>query len=138
MNPSKTTDIPALRISTVDHQRLRLLVETALGSQPRDRESLLALQHELGRANVMEPAAIPPDVVVMGSHVEIEDLESGEIDKYTLVYPDRADPERQLLSVLAPIGTAILGFTQGDTFAWKTPGGTRRLKIRSVEAPPNA
>jgi regulator of nucleoside diphosphate kinase len=71
----------------------------------------------------------------MGSRVEIEDLESGEVDTYTLVYPDQADAAQGRLSIFAPIGTAILGFTEGDTFAWNTPGGTRKLRIRAAGRP---
>jgi len=135
MNSSSTATLPALRISTHDHQRLRLLVEAALRSPSRATDTLRQLRAELERADVLPPERMPRDVVVMGSRVEIADLESGETDAYTLVFPEQADAAQRRLSVLAPIGTAILGFAAGDTFAWSTPGGTRRLQIRAVEPP---
>jgi len=137
MNPT-TSLLPSLRISGKDHERLRLLVNAVIQSQPRLREKLEPLKLELERADVLPAEVIPPTVVVMGSRVEIEDRESGEVDTYTLVYPEHADAAAGRLSILAPIGTAIIGFAQGDTFAWKTPGGTRQLLIRKVEPPAQA
>jgi len=138
MNPNTTTVLPGLRISSSDHERLRLLVAAVIQSQPRLREKLEPLRAELERAIVLPAEVIPATVVVMGSKVEIEDRESGEVDTYTLVYPDQADATAGRLSILAPIGTAIIGFAQGDTFAWRTPGGTRQLLIRRVEPPAKA
>lgn len=134
MNPTTST-LPNLRISGKDHERLRFLVNAVIQSQPRLREKLEPLKIELERADVLPAEVIPSTVVVMGSRVEIEDRESGEVDTYTLVYPENADGAAGRLSILAPIGTAIIGFAQGDTFAWKTPGGTRQLLIRKVEPP---
>jgi regulator of nucleoside diphosphate kinase len=104
-------------------------------AQPRLRETLEPLRVELERADVLPAGTIPGTVVVMGSKVEIEDRESGEVDTYTLVYPEHADGAAGRLSILAPIGMAVIGFAQGDTFAWRTPGGTRQLFIRKVEPP---
>jgi regulator of nucleoside diphosphate kinase len=126
---------PALRVSTVDHQRLTFMVKAALGASNKGPETLRSLQRELERAEVVAPELLPANVVAMGSRVEIEDLESGEVDTYTLVYPDQADAAQGRLSIFAPIGTAILGFTEGDTFAWNTPGGTRKLRIRAAGRP---
>jgi len=134
MNPTTST-LPNLRISGKDHERLRFLVNAVIQSQPRLREKLEPLKIELERADVLPAEVIPSTVVVMGSRVEIEARESGEVDTYTLVYPENADGAAGRLSILAPIGTAIIGFAQGDTFAWKTPGGTRQLLIRKVEPP---
>lgn len=133
-----TTTLPTLRITANDRQRLRELVSSVIQSQPRLRETLQPLQTELERAEVLERWNIPATTVVMGSRVEIEDVESGEVDAYTLVYPEQADIATGRLSILAPIGTAIIGFSAGDTFTWKTPGGPRQLRLRKVEAPAEA
>ena len=135
MNTTTTTTLPALRISSADHQRLRMLMDLVVQSQPRLRESLQPLRNELERADVLPAEVMPRSVVVMGARVEIEDRESGEVDTYTLVYPEHADAAAGRLSILAPIGMAIIGFAEGDTFAWRTPGGMRQLLIRKVEAP---
>lgn len=127
-----TTTLPALRISRPDHERLRLLVEAMGNTRPQLRESLLPLRRELERAEVLAPADVPPSVVKMGSRIEIEDRETGAVDTYTLVYPEDADAAIGKISVLAPIGMAVIGFAEGDTFEWKTPGGLRRLLIRKV------
>lgn len=137
MNETIPTTLPALRISLSDHERLRLLVDTVIKSQPRLRETLQPLRTELERADVLPPEVIPPGVVVMGSKVEVEDRESGEVDTYTLVYPERADTAAGRISILAPIGMALIGFAEGDTFIWRTPGGPRQLLIRKVERPAN-
>jgi regulator of nucleoside diphosphate kinase len=132
---TNTTSLPTLRITASDRQRLRELVSSVIQSQPRLRETLQPLQEELERAEVLERWNIPATTVVMGSRVEIEDVENGEVDPYTLVYPEQADIAAGKLSILAPIGTAIIGFSEGDTFTWKTPGGPRQIRLRKVEAP---
>ncbi|HUG12801.1 MAG TPA: nucleoside diphosphate kinase regulator [Opitutaceae bacterium] len=127
-----TTTLPALRISRSDHERLRLLVEAMGNTRPQLRESLQPLKVELERAEVLAPADVPPHVVKMGSRIELEDRETGEVDTYSLVYPEDADAAVGKVSVMAPIGMAVIGFAEGDTFSWKTPGGIRRLLIRKV------
>lgn len=133
MNTTQT--LPVLRLSSADHQRLRMLVDAASKSRPQLRATLQPLRAELERAEVLPAELIPPTVAVMGARVEIEDRESGEVDTYTLVYPEHADGAAGRLSILAPIGMAIIGFAEGDTFAWRTPGGTRQLLIRKVTPP---
>jgi regulator of nucleoside diphosphate kinase len=71
----------------------------------------------------------------MESCVEFEDLGSGEVEAYTITFPDRANVEEKRLSILAPIGTALIGFREGGVVTWNTPGGVRQLKIRRVTPP---
>jgi Transcription elongation factor len=123
-------------ITPDDHAKLRLLVTTALYSNAS--EALKKLGEELDRAFVLEPEAIPPGVVAMESHVEFEDLDGGEIEAYTISFPERANFEEKRISVLAPIGTALIGCRVGDEVSWSTPGGVRRLKVRSVTSPVEA
>jgi len=68
----------------------------------------------------------------MGSTVQFEDLGSGEVEEYTLTFPDQANIEQKRLSILAPIGTALIGFRVGDVVNWTTPGGVRQLKLHRV------
>jgi regulator of nucleoside diphosphate kinase len=135
MNTMTETTLPVLRLSSADHQRLRLLVDMVIKSQPRLRATLEPLRAELERADVLPPELLPRTVVAMGSTVEVEDRESSEVDTYTLVYPEHADGAAGRLSMLAPLGMGLIGFTEGDKFAWRTPGGPRELLIRKVEAP---
>jgi regulator of nucleoside diphosphate kinase len=68
----------------------------------------------------------------MNSTVELEDLEDGEILTYTLVFPENADIESGRISILAPLGMAMLGFKVGDEFEWPVPAGTLRVRVRRL------
>ena len=118
-----------------EYTRLRQLVTTLIASKSRHSESCRRLLTELDRCVMRAAHEMPPGVVRIDSRVEFEDLESGEVDSYTLTWPDRANPEQGLLSVLAPVGTALIGYSEGDVIEWETPGGARKLKIRSVVQP---
>jgi regulator of nucleoside diphosphate kinase len=120
-----------------DHDRLsRLLAGAALSR--RDRDHVAQLAAELDRAQIVPPDEIPPDVVTMHSEVALRDLDTGEALTFRLVYPSEADADRQRVSILAPIGTAVLGYRAGDTVEWTVPGGTRRLRIERVLYQPEA
>lgn len=120
-------------LTTDDYSRLRLLA-ASLASRKKT-PNLTRLLEELERAVVMDALAVPQSVVRLGSHVTLLDEDNGETESYTLCTPDRSNVENGMISVLAPIGTAILGYSQGDTIEWQTPGGTRRLKLLRVEQP---
>lgn len=122
-------------ISRDDHAKLRLLLTTALYSN--HNTALQKLREELDRAAIIDPAAFPSDVVTMDSTVEFEDLGTGEVEAYTITFPERANLEQRRISILAPIGTALIGCRVGDLVSWTTPGGIRQLKVRRV-APPAA
>lgn len=87
---------------------------------------------ELDIAEIVAPEEIPPDVVTMNSTVRLRAVRSKEIETYTLVYPQNANIAVGKLSVLAPIGTAILGYRVGDTVQWKVPKGLIRFKIEEL------
>ena len=123
-------------LSRDDHSKLRLLITTALHSSAS--AALQKLRDELDRAAVLDSEAFPADVVTMDSAVEFEDLGTSEVEEYTITYPDRADIERKRISILAPIGTALIGCRVGDIVKWSTPGGVRQLKVRRVTAPVTA
>lgn len=120
-------------ISREDYSRLRLLVATALHSNAS--AALQKLREELDRAAVIDPAAFPAGVVTMDSTVEFEDLGTSEIEEYTITFPENANVERKRISILAPIGTALIGCRVGDVVKWSTPGGIRQLKVRRVTTP---
>ena len=119
-----------ITISRDDHARLRLLLTTALHA--RGNSALQKLREELDRATVIDPAAFPADVVTMESTVQYEDLGTGEIEEYTITFPERANVETRHVSILAPIGTALIGCRVGDIVNWPMPGGIRHLRVRRV------
>ena len=125
-------------ITEYDVTRLKELVQVGISFAERDRESLESLQGELDRAHIVEPTAVPHDVVTMNSRVRFKDLETNEEKVYTLVFPSEANLEQRKISILAPIGTAILGYRVGDTVEWRVPGGIRKLRIEEILYQPEA
>lgn len=132
-----TSTSPALRITAEDMERLRPVVERYLeGSRASAAEQL---ELELDRAVVVPQREIPPDVVTMRSRILFEDVETGRRREATLVYPDEADMEQSRVSILAPVGLALLGLRVGDTIEWPLPQARRaRLRIMEVLYQPEA
>lgn len=128
--------LKSLHISSSDHETLRFVAAAALARKGPLAESCRKLLRELDRSVVLSPSEMPDDVVRLGSTVEVEDLADGGSETYTLVLPEFANADDGRLSVLAPVGTAVLGYAEGDKLEWETPGGTRWLRIRSVRPPP--
>ena len=125
-----------LIICRADRERLEALIDAArMGCRVRE-DYLAALEGELSRARVVPAGKVPPDVVTMNSVVRLRDLDSDEAEEYELVYPAEADMEHNRISVLAPIGTAILGYRVGDVIAWPVPAGLRRLRVEEVLSQP--
>jgi regulator of nucleoside diphosphate kinase len=119
-------------ISDTDSQRLKALIDSArLGSRVRE-DYLTALEAELERARVVPAGEVPVDVVTMNSVVRVRDLDSDDSERYELVYPADADMALNRISILAPIGTAILGYRRGDAIEWPVPAGLRRLRVEEV------
>src|SRR3954454_22346117 len=99
-----------LIISDVDHGNLSALIASSREDTSVREAYLAALEVELGRARIVPADKVPAGVVTMNSVVRLRDLESSETEEYELVYPDDADMEHDRISVLAPVGTAILGY----------------------------
>ncbi len=119
-----------IHITEFDLKRLRKLLFDAQSTDYRKSEYLEKLQMEINRGEIVSPKDIPSDVVTMNSTVCIEDLDTEEEEIYTLVFPENADLSQGKISILAPIGTAMLGYEVGDTFEWEVPAGKRRLRVR--------
>jgi len=115
-----------------DMARLRELVRQGRKASRRDQDHLAELDQELDRAEIIGVEDLSPDVVTMHSMVRVLDVDTGARTVYTLVFPVEADIEKRRISVLAPIGTALIGYRAGDSVHWKTPGGTKHLQIESV------
>lgn len=128
----------AIHITRQDHQRLTEMLEEALARSSRDSSFLKELARELAEAEAVDPHEVPADVVTMNSRVILQDVDDGERTAYTLVFPDKANIEEGRLSVVSPIGTAILGYTKGSTVSWNTPGGPRQIKIADITYQPEA
>jgi regulator of nucleoside diphosphate kinase len=125
-------------VTALDVERLRKLLEGVRLWSSKDREHLEALGAELDRAHVVAPEEIPGDVVTMNSAVLVKDLDSGTEMALTLVFPSDTGLELGKISILAPVGTALLGYRVGDTIEWKVPGRMRRLRVERMLYQPEA
>ncbi len=126
----------AIVISSLDLERIEALLE-----QPAHRDSAgtAALRAELARANVLDPAEMPADVITMNSVATLVDESSDESREISLVYPREADTATNKISVFAPVGSAMLGLRVGQSIDWKVPGGrSLRLRVTSISFQPEA
>jgi regulator of nucleoside diphosphate kinase len=123
--------LPEIVLGGTDHARLTNLANAALDTVPDTAEELLS---ELERAQVVADEAVPQDVVRMGSVVEFES--EGDRKRVTLVFPPEADIAAGKVSVLTPVGAALIGLTKGQSIAWTArDGSSHALTIRAVEQP---
>ncbi len=112
---------PTIIINELDAERIdRLLEQPAFASLP----IASALNDELDRAQMCAPQDMPANVVTMNSQVKFRDLTTGEVRTRTLVYPAQTTDSSTQLSVMAPVGAALIGLRTGDTIHWELPGGT--------------
>jgi regulator of nucleoside diphosphate kinase len=123
-------------ISATDHQKLSGTIADAGRLSERGRAELAALEGELQRAIVVPSEKVPPDVITMNSRAELLDVDTNERMEFTLVYPAQAKIEEGRISVLAPLGTAMLGYRVGDEFEWLVPYGRRRFRVMAIEFQP--
>jgi regulator of nucleoside diphosphate kinase len=125
------TALPPITLTSTDVDRLERLVTAAEATFPRVADFLA---RELGRATLVESDARPAGVIAMGSKVTFRDDATADERTLTLVYPDEANLEGGKISVLSPIGAALLGLSAGQSIEWQTPaGGQRSLTVLKVD-----
>ena len=127
-----------IRITELDRKRLIDLILKAQAGEYRGSVYLENLRAELERAEIVATQDISGDVITMNSTVALIDLDTREEETYTLVYPEQADTSQGRISILAPVGTAMLGYQVGDVFEWDVPAGKRRLKVAKILYQPEA
>lgn len=115
-------------LSEGDYQLLTKLVK-----HTNDAGSGMSLSYELNRAIVVNKAAFPAHTIALNSKVSVCDEETGTEKKFMLVMPARADIKKGLVSVLSPIGTALIGFRKGEHVEWQMPGGMKKFRITDVD-----
>jgi len=131
------TSSRTILVTESDMKLLRTMLEFRKGSSSRDEPHLEMLARELEHARVVPSEEIPSNVITMNSRVLIEDVETGIEVAYTLEFP--AAPDRPgKLSILAPVGTALLGYREGDVIEWPVPRGVRRVRVLAVLYQPEA
>ena len=120
---------PPITISALDYERLTQLLDSL---PPNSYAEAELLQAEVERAQVREPKDMPPDVVTMNSKVRFRVEPSQKEYELTLVYPKDIDGRGDLISVLAPVGSALLGLRVGQQIEWPAPGG-KSVRVRIVD-----
>ncbi|SMX48780.1 nucleoside diphosphate kinase regulator [Maliponia aquimaris] len=127
---------PRIVINSDDLAHIEALAEGAMQRNPALADRLF---DEIGRARIVAPSKMPANVVAIGSRVTYRDESTGLERTVTLVYPEDADIARQRVSLMTPIGVALLGLAEGAGFYWDTRDNQRRmLSVTKVEpAPPS-
>ncbi len=120
---------PKIVISSLDAERIESLLDSLPDSAFPGRDDLAA---ELARADIVDPQDIPPTVVTMNSTVRFQIESSPKEFLMTLVYPKDVDASGNTISILAPVGSALLGLSIGDAIEWPKPGGGV-LRVNIVE-----
>ena len=126
---------PAIILSSLDMERLEALLEKL----PQNAPGREALEAELDRAEVLEPTAMPADIVTMNSTVSFTIIETASKQTLTLVYPKEADGSSHKISVMTTVGTALLGLRVGDQFAMPSPAGNAvTVKVDAITFQPES
>jgi regulator of nucleoside diphosphate kinase len=130
-----SASVPAITVSALDYDRLMSLIDSVANQNLPSAE---ALERELDRADIVESAKMPADIVTMNSTAIVSDS-SGNKRRLTLVYPKDANFDEGKISILAPVGVAILGLSVGQSIHWQLPNGeTSKLKVIAIEYQPEA
>ncbi len=127
-----------IHITKYDMDRLLDLIEGLRSTPKAAKLNLDLLEKEINEGTVVEPENVPEDVITMNSKVNVTDIESGEKMTYMLVFPSEANISKNKLSILAPLGMALLGYRKGDIIEWTVPSGIRKLKVEEIVYQPEA
>jgi regulator of nucleoside diphosphate kinase len=128
-----TTRKPRITLTAQDYEKLSILARAAEASMP---DVAAVLTEELDRAHVLPKGGYPEHTVRMGCAVDFRDDTTCKVQTVTLVYPDEADISKGKISVLTPIGTALIGLRAGHSITWETrTGDLRTLTVLAVRAP---
>jgi len=125
-------------ITDYDLERLNELIRPLEANKDRNDRSIEQLKKEIERAKIVSSKDISGDIVTMNSRVRLKDMDTHEEMVFKIVFPSDADIDQGKISVLAPIGTALLGYKVGDTISWDVPSGIRRLNIQKILYQPEA
>jgi regulator of nucleoside diphosphate kinase len=115
-----------------DYEVLNEYVKNLHGMQVNEKENFRKLSQELGKAQLVDSADFPLDIVRLDSTVVIRDVQTKRDMTITVVMPQSADIKQKKVSVLAPIGTALIGFRKGQTVSWEVPAGKKDFMIVDV------
>lgn len=137
---TETHALPALVIAAEDYGRLAFIATVSMMGRRQPPVGAAVLADELVRASVVRAANVPSSTVTMRSTVEFRDQADGRTSRVTLVYPGEEDTGSNLISVLTPIGAALIGLSEGQSIRWRSADGGWReltvLRVRQDRRPP--
>lgn len=125
-------------ITEKDKLKLKSLFRATIGINSNDLTNMKELLEEIERAEVISDDNIDENVITMNSTVVVKDIDTDKEFEYTIVYPEYADSSKNKISVLAPVGTALLGYKVGDIIEWKVPAGKRQFLVQEILFQPEA
>jgi len=125
-------------ITDNDMKRLRELIKVAREFDNEDKKYLRELEDELNKGEVINSRDVSHDVITMNSKIRLRDINTQKDMVYWLVFPDDSNADQGKISILAPIGTALLGYKVGDIIEWKVPAGATKLKVEEILYQPEA
>ena len=128
----------SIYITERDMERLQGLLNFARPSNKHDLKYFERLEEEVYRATIVKPENIPSNFVTINSKVQLREINSDIEIIFTLVFPSEADLPEHKISILAPIGSAVIGWQAGNIIEWEAPGGMKRVKIAKVVNQPEA
>jgi len=125
-------------ITNNDMKRLRELIMVVKEFGNGDKKYLRELENELDKGEIVNSQDIPHDVITMNSKVRLGDINTQKEMICWLVFPNDSNADQGKISILAPVGTALLGYKVGDIIEWKVPAGLTKLKVEEILYQPEA
>lgn len=119
-------------IAHEDYETLNAYVNGLSSVRDFDRKNAALLQEELKKATLVKKDELPEDVVRLNSRVIVKEGSKDKLIELVLVVPEKADIKQRMISVFAPVGTALIGFRQGEKVKWDVPAGTKTFTIMKV------
>lgn len=129
---TNTMETNTLIISEKDYTSLIDLIKAERSFKSTPEEHLQTLGEELKKAKKVDALKLPSNVIRMHSEIILQDLQNKNEIKIQLVYPHESNIKERKISILAPIGTALIGYQEGDTVEWQIPSGIGRYTILKV------
>lgn len=125
-------------INRLDYARIKKCINDARQFKSITESELQKLVNELESAEIVEPEAIPANVVTMNSIVKLSFSNNNKLVQFQIVYPDQANFRENKISIFSPIATALIGYKVGDEIEWIVPAGLTKMKIEEIIYQPEA
>lgn len=122
----------SIYVTDFDMKRFQWLSKNSSKFDEIYKKNLIQLEKELKSAIIVSPKEIPGKVITMHTTYKVRDIITDIENTYTLVFPFDADLEQNKISILAPIGVAVIGYGEGDVVEWEAPMGKRKIKIVEI------